>query len=186
MRLHLLSFLLFGVSSSMDNLVVGLSYGMKKAAINWLINALVGCISFTGTLLSMLFGKSLLIFLPQGLANLLGGLIIILIGVIGLGHFFVSGKSSPSDETAVRVLTIRQTFLLGAALTANNIGLGIGASITGLPPLPTALCSLCFSLLFLYAGNWIGRTKLPGYINQFAEPLANFLMILLGLYEIFI
>ena len=70
--------------------------------------------------------------------------------------------------------------------TLNNIGLGIGASITGLPVLSTALGSFLFSLVFLYIGNLVGRSKLSEVVGAFAEPLAALLMIGLGVYEIFI
>lgn len=186
MQLHLLSVLVFCVSSNMDSLVVGLSYGMKKIPIHWLTNVLVGLISFAGTILSMLFGKRLLTVIPVSFANLFGGMIIILIGAAGMLRLFIGRKSGHSGETAANVLTIRETVLLGAGLTVNNIGLGVGASITGFPLRATACCSLLCSLVFLCAGNRIGYTRLPRRFEKFAEPVADVLMILLGLYEIFI
>lgn len=186
MLLHLFSALLFGVSSNIDNLVVGLSYGIKKTKINWNTNGIVGLISFTGTVLSMLLGKSLLTVLPQGLPNLFGGLVIMLIGAAGFIRFLIGRNSGQTEETAVTVISTREAFLLGFALTVNNAGLGVGASITGLPVLPTALCSFFFSLFFLYAGNRIGSTGLPRRFERLAEPAADLLMVVLGLYEIFI
>lgn len=181
--MHLLSMLLFSVSSNLDSLVVGLSYGIKKIPIYWHTNVLVGCISFTGTVLSMLFGKSLLLILPEGLANMAGGIIILLIGAVGLARMLSDKTSGPA---AVNGLTIREGVLLGAALTVNNVGLGVGVSITGLPLLPTSLCSFFFSLAFLYAGNRIGRIQLPVYVDILVQPLAHLLMIALGLYEIIV
>lgn len=169
----------------MDSLVVGLSYGMKKIPIRWLANVLVGLISFVGTMFSMLLGKRLLTVIPVSFANLSGGILIILIGAAGLLRFVIDRQSDPEGETAAPVLTIRETFLLGVGLTVNNIGLGVGASITGFPLLLTALCSLLCSLVFLYAGNRIGFTRLPRRFEKFAEPAADVLMILLGLSEIF-
>ena len=170
----------------MDNLVVGLSYGLKKTKINWLTNVIVGLISFSGTVLSMLLGKSLLTLLPQRLTNILGGLVIVLIGAAGLIRFLIGRNSDNAEEPAGAVIPIREAFLLGFALTVNNVGLGVGASITGLPVLPTALCSFFFSLFFLYAGNRLGRAELPRRFQKFAEPAADLLMMILGLYEIFI
>lgn len=191
MQIHFLSTLLFGVSSNADNLVVGMSYGIKKMPIRWKENLIVALITFTGTVLSMIMGKSVLLFLPQKLAGILGSVIIILIGVIGLVQFFikirkVKEESEEETELALQTLTRTEALILGLALTLNNIGLGIGASITGLPVLSTALCSFLFSLVFLYIGNLVGRSKLADLVGAFAEPLAALLMIGLGIYEIFI
>ena len=62
MQIHLLSALLFGVSSNTDNLVVGMSYGIKKMPIRWSENLIVALITFMGTVLSMILGKSVLLF----------------------------------------------------------------------------------------------------------------------------
>lgn len=191
MQIHLLSALLFGVSSNTDNLVVGMSYGIKKMPIRWVENLIVALITLMGTVLSMILGKSVLLFLPQKLAGVLGSVIIILIGVFGLVKFFIKMKkpeeeSEEETELALQTLTRAEALILGLALTLNNIGLGIGASITGLPVLSTALCSFLFSLVFLYIGNLIGRSKIAELVGEFAEPLAGLLMIGLGVYEIFI
>ena len=191
MQIHLLSALLFGVSSNTDNLVVGMSYGIKKMPIRWSENLIVALITFMGTVLSMILGKSVLLFLPQKLAGILGSVIIILIGAVGLVKFFMKMKkpeeeSEEETELTLQTLTRTEALILGLALTLNHIGLGIGASITGLPVLSTALCSFLFSLLFLYIGNLIGRSKIAELVGEFAEPLAGLLMIGLGVYEIFI
>ena len=184
--MHLLSSFLFGLSSNTDNLVVGLSYGMRKIPIHWLANLLVGMVTVTGTVLSMVLGKSILRFLPERLAGIFGSAVIMIIGIVGLVRYFINRSRDDRRENASCSLSIREALLLGAALTVNNIGLGIGASITGLTVAPTALCSFLLSLLFLYVGNRIGRTRLSDLIGRFAEPAANLLMVGLGIYEIFI
>ena len=191
MQIHLLSALLFGVSSNVDNLVVGMSYGIKKTPIRWADNLTVALITLVGTVLSMILGKSVRLFLPRWLAGVLGSVIIILIGAVGLVKFLIKlRRSDEADEEerelALQTLTRTEALILGLALALNNVGLGIGASITGLPVLPTALCSFLFSLVFLYAGNLIGRSKIAELVGEFAEPLAGLLMIGMGVYEIFI
>ncbi|MCJ7836054.1 manganese efflux pump [Cuneatibacter sp. NSJ-177] len=186
MELHWMSALLFAVSCNADSLVAGLSFGMKKMPIRWYSNLIVGMISLIGTVLSMVFGKSILHFLPESLASILGCIIIMLIGAVGLIHFLIDHfiRKKP-EETVVSELSLKKTIFLGFALTLNNAGLGIGASITGLPVFSTVLCSFLVCMLFLYLGNWIGRSRLSDFVGSFAEPLADLLMIGLGVYEIF-
>lgn len=183
---HLLSSLLFGLSANADCVVVGLSYGIKKTAIGWFSNFLVGFICFSGTLLSMVLGKGVLLFLPEQFTRIIGSLIIILIGIIGMLRYFINKNSGKEEKIPAAKLGLRDSILVGFALAVNNIALGIGAGITGLLVLPTAFCSFLFSLFFLSLGNQIGLSKLSALIGRLAEPLANLLMICLGVYELFV
>lgn len=183
---HLLSSLLFGLSANADCVVVGLSYGIKKTAIGWFSNCLVGLICFTGTLLSMVLGKGVLLFLPQQFTCILGSLTIILIGVIGMTRCLISKSSEGTKPLPYTKLGLKESVLVGFALAVNNMALGIGAGITGLLVLPTASCSFAFSLFFLLLGNRIGLSKLSASTGKVAEPLANLLMICLGIYELII
>lgn len=181
-----MSALLFALSSNADSLVAGLSFGIKKTPIRWYSNLIVGLISLIGTVLSMVFGKSILRFLPESLSSILGCIIIMLIGAIGLIHYIFDQlfRKKP-EEPKLTELSLKKTIFLGFALTLNNAGLGIGASITGLPVFSTVLCSSLICMLFLYLGNWIGRSKLTDFVGHVAEPIADLLMIGLGIYEIF-
>ena len=191
MRLHLLSSLLFGLSANTDNLAVGLAYGIRKMPVRWPENLIVALVSLAGTVLSMILGKSVLLILPPKAAGILGGMLIALIGAVALLRFLVMLKKPKAEieneeELELQTMTVKEALLLGLALTLNNVGLGVGASITGLPIIPAAAASFLFSLLFLYVGNKIGRSKLSTAVGGIAEPFAALLMIVLGIYEIFI
>lgn len=183
--MHLWSSFLFGLSSNTDNLVIGFSYGIRKISITGRSNLLIGLISLAGTVLSMFLGKSFLFLLPPKVAGILGSSIIMVIGAAGFIRY-LRNKNKNTGTKNTPALPLPKVLLLGFALAVNNIGLGIGASITGLEILPTAVCSFMISLLFLDLGNRIGRSKRCWVIGRFAEPLANLMMIALGIYELFI
>jgi len=195
--MHVFSILLFAVSSNMDNFAVSLSYGVKKIRVSFSSNIIIGLITFLGTLLSMLIGKSLLIVIPVSLANILGGVIITGIGCAYLIKFIlgaVKKKASrqTEDETYGRYdkdqsgdIDWREAFALGFALSINNVGLGISASITGLNAYITAACSLLCSLIFIYISNLLGKNCVSKFLGKYTDPVASILIIILGLYEIF-
>lgn len=183
---HLLSSLLFGLSANADCVVVGLSYGIKKTSIGLFSNFLMSLICFSSTLLSMILGKGVLLFLPVEFTRALGSLIIILIGVIGMTRYLINKNVKETGESPVGTLRLKESLLMGLALAINNMALGVGAGITGLLILPTATCSFFFSLFFLSLGNRIGLSKFCAFIGNLAEPLANLLMICLGIYELFV
>jgi len=190
--MHLLSILLFAISSNMDNLVIGLSYGIKKIRIPILSNIVISLITFIGTAFSMIIGKELLNIIPESIANIIGSVVIIIIGGYYLIKFIYNKtkdneqKGEEYDVDKSGCIELRESFLLGLALSINNIGLGISASIIGLNIIATATVSFVFSLLFLYLSNAFGKSFMSNFLGKYAEPISSILMILLGIYEIFI
>ena len=162
-RIQMISVLAFSAAASADSLVVGLSYGLRKIKVDWKSNLVVALLSLAGTVCSMILGRMLLPVLPDR---------------------FQKGKDG--RERVPRALTLKSTLLLGAALAVNNIGLGVGASITGMRLVPTAACAFLCSLLFFFGGNWIGGLREGGTIGWLAEPVANLLMVGLGIFEILV
>jgi len=79
--MNILSVILFALSSSSDNLIVGLSYGAKNVKINFMNNFIISFISGIGTFIAMLFGKSLLQFIPIKCSNIIGSGILIVLGL---------------------------------------------------------------------------------------------------------
>jgi len=189
----MLSILLFAVSSNLDNLVIGVSYGIKRIRVSFVSNLIIALITFIGTLISMFLGKSITYFIPISFASALGSLIIIGIGIFGIINYIRNRKketewfatdSEKYDKNNDKKIEYNEAITLGFALTINNIGLGIGASISGLSILPTALGSFLFSILFLYLGNILGTSFLSNFIGKYAEPIAAIIIIALGIVEL--
>ena len=195
--MHLLSIFLFSVSSNFDNLIIGISYGIKKIRIPIISNLLIAFITFIGTALSMIFGKSLTAYIPIAVSNVIGAIMIIGIGIAGLIKYFHSKKNnqaceSPSplknpekyDKNTNNRIEFREAVSLGLALSINNIGLGIGASIGGLHVLPAAIGSFVFSFIFISIGDLLGNGLLSKIIGKYAEVIASFGIIGLGICEL--
>lgn len=187
--MHLLSVFLFAVSCNLDSLVLGILYGVRGIHIRARANLLIGFITFLGTVVSMTLGKSLLPLLPPFFAQSLGSAIIILIGAYGLLHYFLQRRGSgnqPSQQKSAPTLKTREAAALGLALSVNNIGLGIGASIAGLGVLTTSICSLLSALVFLWIGNLAGKRFISGVVGRYAEVIASLIMVFLGVYELIV
>ncbi len=185
MELHFLSALLFAASASADSLVAGLSYGIRGVRIPCQANLALALVGTAGTALSMLLGRTACLFLPAGLAGVLGGLMIFLMGAFSLLRRRTPASAPEPEAGSPPRLNRQRTLLLGLALTLNNAGLGIGASITGLPLFPTVFCTFLASLCFLALGNRVGCSRLSGLMGQAAEPLADLVMLVLGIWEMF-
>lgn len=206
--MHLLSALFFAISSSGDSFVVGLSYGIKKVRINLLNNILVAVISGLGTILSMLFGKLLMNFISHHYANMLGSWLLIALGLYMLmsslrNKSYIS-KNCKKDEkhySGYRLLLDNPDLLdinnsknietnealsLGLVLCINNIGLGIGASIAGLNPILTSVLTVIASMIFVPLGCFIGEKLAKNKTARYTDFSAALLIIVLGIYEMFL
>jgi putative sporulation protein YtaF len=87
------------MSANIDNLAVGVAYGVKKLRITFFANLLIAIISATGTLTSMLAGAAIGKFLSADVANALGSGALIAIGAWGIwGAFKTHRQASSNDE----------------------------------------------------------------------------------------
>lgn len=191
----LVPILLLSISSNMDNFVVGISYGLKRVHIRFLANLVIALITFTGTVLSMLAGKTLLPVVPAHIAEMFGSLILILIGCFCVTKYFYSkikradtyySAEDPKkyDKDNSGNIEIFEACTLGLALTINNIGIGIAASISGLSVVETSIVSFFISLMAIYTGNKIGNGWLSKFVGSYAEPISGLIIIILGIYQI--
>jgi len=207
--MHILSILLFALSSSSDNFIIGLSYGAKKIRINFINNLLVAVISCVGTVTAMLFGKLFCKFIPPAYTNVFGSLVLLLFGLYMLFNAYKKKSSDNKelifdnqakiyhyneiiehpevvDKNNSKTIEFKEAIILGIILCINNIGLGIGASISGLNIYVTSLSSLIFSILFIKLGCYFGSIVSSSRLANYSENIAACVIILLSIYELFI
>lgn len=188
--MHFISAFLFGISANIDTLIVGFSYGIKKQHIPFHTNILISLITFLGTLLSIGVGLKLAVFLPKGAAQVAGSVLLILLGLYYCLKYFLQRIKKDSDkESSLKAqsqvsLTAKETLLLGAALSVNNAGMGIGASLTGIHFLLTSFITLFLSAAFLITGNRIGTRWAPRFIQSCADLVSGLIIAAMGIYEL--
>lgn len=72
--------ILLAFCSTLDSLGIGITYGLKNTHILFSAKIILFISSFLVTILSLLFGDCLAYFLPDGITNILGSFVLILIG----------------------------------------------------------------------------------------------------------
>lgn len=188
--MHILSSVLFAFSANIDNIPIGAAYGVKQIKIGFVNNLLIAFITCLGTVLSMTMGELISIFLSPDLANIIGCILLILMGSWFVLKFFwqkYKGRIESCDcvraEANEKVISTRETFFLAMALMVNNMGFGIGAKIAGLPILLTAVCTFLCSILLLKLGLLLGRIFGSTLFGRYAELSSGLIVIILGVYE---
>lgn len=175
---------IFALSANMDAFLVGMSYGLRRQRITLWQNLGISFISFAGTILSILSGSAILCFFPPVLTRWIGSGILLLLGGYYLLKSVLSylGKLPVPEQTSLRLpLSPKAALLLGISLSCNNIGIGLGASLGGISVLSTAVITFLLSVLFLSAGNLLGRSSFFCLSSSGADLISGITLILLGL-----
>lgn len=199
----ILSSLLFSLSSNLDNLVIGIAYGIKKIKIGLSANFIIAIITTAGTFLSMLIGKLISRFLSQSVANILGALIIIALGLMFVIQSIIKLiNNNKAKELALKDISdmveyaeisdldksgdinIKEAVLIAFGLTFNNIGTGVAASITGVNIYFTSIATFMLSIITIIIGEVIGHNILGKLLGKFAPLISGILLIILGIIEI--
>ncbi|OKH54212.1 hypothetical protein NIES2101_07510 [Calothrix sp. HK-06] len=197
------------MSANVDNLAVGVAYGVKKLKITFWSNLLIAVVSGTGTIVSMSFGAVVGKFLPSNVANILSSGVLFIIGVLGIWEALKpqnqkkdqnnqnnSSREELSYSTYVddpsrvdvdhsRRVELKEAWVLAFALTINNLASSVGAGMSGLNIPLTAIFTYSFSLLAITWGYWAGDTMTFRISGNWLEVFSGSIMIILGIYEYF-
>ncbi len=194
--------LLFGISASLDALLVGIGYGIRGTRIKLWQNLVISLITLLGTCLSVGLGHRLVRLLPGVIGDYAGSLILILLGLYYIVKWTISFLRCDSGETASEnpghemvsasvsiafpCLKLTEVLILSLTLSLNNLRAGLSASLAGLTLLPAAVSTLACSVLFLFAGNRLGRNPVLQLAGKGAEPISGGLLIGLGVMQFFL
>ncbi|HFE9681678.1 TPA: sporulation membrane protein YtaF [Clostridium perfringens] len=203
-KVSFLSILLFVVAASLDILVVSLAYGLKDIKINFSSTLVIASISALGTFISMILGKFLVDLIPVKLGDIIGGLVLLLLGFYSIYSYFKEKKiltshnsennSSPTfilenpevaDKDKSGNIDFKESLALSLALALNNFGLGIGASISGLNIAFTTISTFIISLIFISLGFYLSKTIKSKNISKNSNLIAGIIIIILSLFIIF-
>lgn len=183
--------LLFGVSASLDALLVGISYGIRKVHISLRQNLLISTITLLGTCLSVGLGHLLIPLLPVVISRYGGSLVLLLFGFWYIIRWIFSLLSpcrevtSTASKALADTLSLGETLGLGFGLSLNNMGIGFSASIAGLQLAPAAAATFLCSLVLLFFGNHLGKSRFLCFFRQAADPVSGLLLVLLALMQLF-
>ncbi len=205
MTRFLLHLFLLGIATNLDNLGVGLVYGLRRIKVPPSSNLAIALTALVFGYISALAGSALRYFLAGSLANLLGAFLL-----IGMGIWIMlaqEGDSSaapenerlPSNQPSVlailrrpeqadqddsRVISLREALYLGVAVSLNCLANGLSAGLWRLGALPTALSMACFSYAAIWLGTWLGARYGAAWLGKKATVLAGCLLLLLGVHQL--
>lgn len=203
--MYLISVFLFALSANLDNFTVAITFGMRKIKFNFFINFLIAVITGVGTFLSMSIGRIIGQFFSVSVSNMIGSVILILIGLWFLKDFFKKPKENQGRQHKEKVnlndmlkdpekadldssgtIDVGESAILALALTINNFGMGVGASISGLNICATTIFTFIISMFSITLGYRVGKSCIPKSLCKFVPLISGGIVIALGIYELLI
>jgi putative sporulation protein YtaF len=209
--MHILSIVFLGIAANLDNLGIGLSYGLRKIKIPFASNLVIAVLSGLAALITGFAGRLLSHVLPEYLCNTIGGSIVGAVGVWVVASGFFVKRNLKSNSTSAKAInnkqgrtldiirqpekadidysghiSIKESILLGIALAVNCLATGLGAGMTGVSVIGMTASIMLFSLITIFLGTTIGKRCFSGVLGDKATVLAGVLLIVIGIYEIFI
>lgn len=192
--MYLAMLILITFASTADSFIIGFNYGLKKVRINYVSNFYISLVTCFGTFFSMHFGKLLSNFVSVHAANTIGGIVLIILGVYMAKNTLYPNENKmqeltndPSmiDEDQSMIIELREALLIGVLLSINNIGMGVGAGIMGMPIFITSFICGIASFIFVKGGSLLGSLFHTGKLSKFMEILSAVFVLLLGILGFF-
>ncbi|HEX8978418.1 MAG TPA: sporulation membrane protein YtaF [Parasulfuritortus sp.] len=208
----LLSIFLIALSSNLDNIGVGTSYGVRRINIPFASNLLIALVTSLGTFLSVFLGEAMYHFISERTAGLLGGGIIIAAGLWIIYQEKImhrveerevkqpvaeAGRSRFGFHQIVRILNnpftadwdfsghidLKEATALALGLTINNFPNGVGAGILHLNIYLMTATVFLISIITIWTGIYLGQSGVR-WLGKSAALVSGLILIFVGAYEI--
>ena len=149
--------LLIGISSSIDSLGIGITYGIKKTKISVVSYLILFLVTFFSSTISMIFGNMAKGILSKNIANLIGSFLVIFLGFFMLFQAIKNPHTNCSDFDNSKDIDPFEAIFLGITLSLDSFGIVIGCALTGVYNLLLPFVISTFQVLFLELGSYIGK-----------------------------
>ncbi|BBI32805.1 manganese efflux pump [Cohnella abietis] len=174
-------------SSSIDNLGVGLSYGIRNIRISHYSNMLISVICVLFSVCGIYFGMWISKILPGIFPVVLSAFILVIIGlrIILLAVPRKNQAQGIAMSDQVISISLLESIVLGVALSANALTNGIGAGLLGFSPLLLSVLAAIGSFVTVWAGVVFGakmsHIRIGKFnVGQFGTLISGVLLLLVA------
>ncbi|MDP4086888.1 MAG: sporulation membrane protein YtaF [Bacillota bacterium] len=200
--------LAFATSSSIDNLGVGISYGVRNIKIRVSANLIISIICFLMSEVGINFGVWISRVFPGVFPFLIGALLLIIIGIrIILLAIPRKNKSSQllveqegpnqriedifrnpevADIDQSGIISMGEAVILGVALSINALTNGLGAGLIGFSPFTISFTAAIGSFICVWSGiklgNKLAKVRIGSFtLGQFGTIISGVIIVLIAI-----
>lgn len=184
-----ISSLILAISSSIDSLGIGITYGIKNIKITFFSKIILFSVSIIISFLSIFSGYFLNDFLPIYFTSFLGGIILIIIGFTFILKSFLEKNKKENnyyDFNHSNSITAKEAIVLGLALSLDSFAIGVSYSLTNSNCFLFPILISIFQIFFLSTGSLFGKkirnlSNIPNFLNS---VISGVILILIGIYRL--
>lgn len=206
-----ISLILFALAVSLDGFGAGFAYGMRGIIIPLHSLLAISATSSLAIAVSMICGNFIAGFIPVNVAEIIGAVILGMMGLYMLVQVWVNGRAKSerlpgSEEMLVHfripslgilvqvlrepskadldhsgVLSVREAFLLGFALAMDAIGAGFALAVAGFPPLLTALYVGVCKFLLVTVAVKIGKFSSNNWFGKKFSFIPGLILLMISI-----
>lgn len=192
----MLSSILLAISSSIDSLGIGITYGIKNTKISLIGKIILFIISITITYISIFLGNFIQIIFPNFLIKLIGSGILIFMGIYiclqalknksNSSNVFNNPISSDFDNS--KTIDFRESIFLAVALSLDSFCIGVCGSMADINLIYFPILVSIFQIFFLSLGSLLGISinKLCKLPENIWSIISGILLVLIGFIKFFI
>ncbi|MDL2289567.1 manganese efflux pump [Clostridia bacterium OttesenSCG-928-F22] len=173
-----LSIILLGVATNLDNLLIGLAYGMNQKRISLPANLFIGILSGLITFV-MCYAASFCMEWGR-IPNYIGAG---LIATLGIYTLIPRKEKQGKRYSEAKNITLEETCILGLALAVNCLAAAFGAGMTGLAAGPAGVIVGVFSMFAVGLGNYLGLFTATRINATYLNTASGIIMIVLGVIQ---
>ena len=202
--LNWLFILCFALSSSFDNLGVGITYGIRKIRINLIANIVIAFICFILSYFGIVFGRLISDIIPGRIPLVISAVFLLAIGLRfiwislpfkqNVKEEFTEMKGLKSilqnpecvDFNKSKDIQILEAIVLGIALSVNALTNGLSAGLLEYSPFAISLASAIGSYIALWFGIKIGQSFAdiqigPFKLGEFGTLISGVLLVIIAI-----
>ena len=200
--MHELSHLLvIAIACNLDNLGVGVTYGLRRIAIPPLPNLMMALIAFLFTVLSAHAARLASLLISERAGTIGGAVLMIGFGLLALPAPWVRRAPRPekpraslrdvqqrpelADRDHSGTISPVEALLLGTVVSLNCLANGLPAGLWHLRIMPLALGNAILSYGSIALGVWLGRRYGEHWLGRKADWVAGLLLVALGVHQLF-
>ncbi len=189
--MHWITIILIGLAANLDNLGIGLAYGVKQTKIPLASNITIAVVSMIMTYISVSIGHAMLHYISPHKANLLGSFLLCAIGIYTILSEHFSRTNSVEnlegiDRDKNNIISVKEAIILGFILSINCLASGIAIGANGISVIWTVISIGVFSVLTFVVGGKFGLLLSQTFIGKYSTAISGMMLIFIGVFEMFI
>lgn len=181
----LINSIILAISSSIDSLGIGITYGIKNMEISFLSKLILFIISLVISFISIFLGDLLNNYLTNNLISYIGSGILIFIGfsvIIKSLFEHKNEKNNYYDFNYSNLIDPKEAVFLGLSLSLDSFGIGVSYSLIENNYFLFPFFISIFQIIFLSTGNMLGKkikniSNLPDFLYGL---ISGILLIFIG------